>query len=96
MFLVGFRTRVRKQGLIAGLGDSNFILVNLQFADDIPVPSFEKLRNLKLLIYLFEHMTGLSINLRKSSAISLRGDAFHHLEIASMFNCKVDLFLLFI
>ena len=49
----------------------------------------DKLRNLKVLIYLFEQISGLFINFHKSSAIRLGVDANHQLKVASMFNIKV-------
>ena len=75
--------------LTAGLGNSSFSFLNLQFADDTIlffVPHIEKLRNLKLLIYFYENMSGLSIS--KSMAIWLNATDDQQKEIAALSNCK--------
>jgi len=48
-----------------------------------------------MLIYLFEDMSGLSINFQKSMATWLEGNDAQECEIASMFNCKLGSFPLF-
>ena len=65
----------KDHGLIEGLRTERFNFINIQFAVNIllSVTHIEKLRNLKLLIYLFENMTGLSISFHMSMAIWLDG-----------------------
>lgn len=46
------------------------------------------LRNLKLLLFLFENASGLNINFSKSEAFWLGGNLANQVEIAGIFNCK--------
>lgn len=50
--------------------------------------SFDRLRNLKLILYLFENISSLKINFEKSKAIWLGGSLEDQIRIASIFNCK--------
>jgi hypothetical protein len=52
----------------------------------------EKARNVKLLLYIFEHMSGLKINFEKSELILVGGDNEVANEYAEIFNCRVGLF----
>lgn len=52
----------------------------------------DKALNLKLLLYMFEHMSGLNINFQKSEILYVAGDdeilKFH----ADLFNCEIGHF----
>jgi hypothetical protein len=52
----------------------------------------EKARNVKLLLYIFEQMSGLKINFEKSELILIGGDNDLAKEYADVFNCQVGLF----
>jgi hypothetical protein len=52
----------------------------------------EKARNVKLLLYIFEQMSGLKINFEKSELILVGGDNEVDNEYAEIFNCQVGLF----
>jgi hypothetical protein len=52
----------------------------------------EKARNVKLLLYIFEQMSGLKINFEKSELILVGGDNDLAKEYAEVFNCQVGLF----
>ena len=84
----------QNNGLIVGLA-SDLIdkgIAILQYADDT-VLCFEhdpdKAVNLKLLLYMFELMSGLKINFLKSEVIVLGGDNIITAHYADMFNCQV-------
>jgi hypothetical protein len=53
----------------------------------------EKARNVKLILYLLEHMFGLKINFDKSEIILIGGDNNLATQYADLFNCQVDFFL---
>ncbi|XP_048552830.1 uncharacterized protein LOC125533101 [Triticum urartu] len=83
-----------KNGLIKGLAAD---LIEdgvgiLQYANDT-VLCFEhdinKAINVKLLLYLFELMSGLKINFEKSEVFNIRGDNDIDLVHADMFGCQV-------
>lgn len=64
------------QDIISGLGGFENVIVSLQYADDtilFSTTDYEKLRNLKLLLYLFEKVSGLKINICKYEAIWMGG-----------------------
>lgn len=76
---------------IRGLGNFDNGILTLQYADDtilFSMPQLEKIRNLKLILYLFENVSGLNINFNKSEAIWLEGDEEKRL-IAKCFNCRI-------
>jgi hypothetical protein len=89
--------RAQESGIVAGLVAHLIptVVVILQYADDIIVcleNSVEKARNLKLLLYLYEHMSGLKINFDKIEVILIGGDNNLAAEYSSIFNCQVGLF----
>jgi hypothetical protein len=49
-------------------------------------------RNMKILLYLYEMMSGLKINFSKSEVIMINGDDERSIQIAEMFNCQIGLF----
>ena len=62
----------------------------LQYADDTILciqDDLEVAQNLKLLLYLYENMSGLKINFNKSEAIMISQDSDQSLRYAEMFNC---------
>jgi hypothetical protein len=71
--------RAHENNLIIGLAD-NLIskgVVVLRYADDTIIGlknNLEMARNLKLLLYLYELMSGLKINFTKSEVIVIKGD----------------------
>lgn len=80
----------KHNNFIQGLGKFDNGLLSLQYVDDIIMFSsddFPKLRNLKLILYLFEGISGMNI-FSKSAVIRLDGIAQEQEEIASFFNCK--------
>jgi hypothetical protein len=82
----------QESGIVAGLVAHLIptVVVILQYADDIIVcleNSVEKARNLKLLLYLYEHMSGLKINFDKIEVILIGGDNNLAAEYSSIFNC---------
>lgn len=70
-------------------------IVCLQYADDTLVfcqAEKESLRDLKLLLYSFELVSGLQINFHKSSAYLLEDNDTLLREVSAMLNCKVGSF----
>ena len=55
--------------------------------DDIEVA-----RNMKLLLYLYEIMSGLKINFAKSEVYMINGDNEKHIVYAELFNCQTGMF----
>jgi hypothetical protein len=84
-------------GLIAGMIDHlipNGVAM-LQYADDTIIcleNNVEKARNMKILLYMFEQMSGLKINFEKSEVLLVGGDNNLALEYADLFNCQVSFF----
>jgi hypothetical protein len=74
---------------------SNLILKGvaiLQYADDIIMclqHSMENAVNVKLLLYIYEQMTGLKINFEKSEIILIGGDNELAVRYAELFNCQI-------
>lgn len=67
----------------------------LQYADDTIIClqyDMKKARNVKLLLYIFELMSGLKINFQKSEIIMIGGDNELVLNYADIFHCQVGLF----
>ena len=83
----------QKNGLFVGLAPDlveNGIAV-LQYADDTVLcvsHDPDKAVNLKLLLYLFEIMSGLKINFQKSEVFTIGGDNDITAFYADMFNCQ--------
>lgn len=88
---------VQQSGTITGLAD-NLIpkgVAILQYADDIILcleNNIETTRNTKLLLYLYEVMSGLKINFIKSEIVLINGDNLLATQYAEIFNCQVGLF----
>ena len=89
--------KAQRNNLICGLAD-NLIekgVVALQYADDTIVclkDDLEVARNMKLLLYLYEMMSGLRINFAKSEVILINGDEGKCLQYAELFNCQIGYF----
>jgi len=49
-------------------------------------------RNMKLLLYLYEMMSGLKINFSKSEVLLTHGDQDKSLSYVDIFNCQVGSF----
>lgn len=84
-------------GIITGLA-ANLIpkgVAILQYADDtiLCLPnSLEGARNTKLLLYLYEIMSGLKINFLKSEIVMINGDDMAAQQFADIFNCQTSHF----
>ena len=76
--------------MICGLADNliqNGIAI-LQYADDTIIclkDDIEVARNMKLLLYLYEIMSGLKINFAKSEVYMINGDNEKHIVYAELF-----------
>lgn len=87
----------QNNGLITGLADNlipNGVAI-LQYADDTILcleNNLEKARNVKLLLYMYELISGLKINFLKSEVVLINGDDIISREYAEIFNCQVGLF----
>ena len=67
----------------------------LQYADDTIIcieDDIEKAVNLKLLLYMFEMMSGLKVNFQKSEILAVGGDESVVNKNAEIFNCEVGSF----
>jgi hypothetical protein len=87
------QSNARISGLIPHLIPNGVAI--LQYVDDTIMcleNDMEKARNVKLLLYIFEHMSGLKINFEKSELIMVGGDNGLANEYAEVFNCQVGLF----
>lgn len=84
-------------GTIKGLVDDliqNGVAI-LQYADDTIMclkHCLNSARNLKILLYIYEQMSGLKINFGKSEIVSINGDNEIKLLYATLFNCQVGQF----
>ena len=70
-------------------------VVILQYADDTIIclkEDMDKARNMKLLLYIYELMSGLKINFTKSEVIMLNGDIDVELAYADLFNYQTGSF----
>jgi hypothetical protein len=83
----------QQNGLISGLADQ--ILDRgcaiLQYADDTILfikDDLESARNLKLLLYIFDSMSGLKINFEKSEVLMVLPDDEKLQIYADLFNCQ--------
>jgi hypothetical protein len=89
---------VQDNGLIVGLADHLIArgVAVLQYADDTIIclkdDDDDDARNMKILLYLYEMMSGLKINFSKSEVIMINGDDERSIQIAEMFNCQIGLF----
>jgi hypothetical protein len=80
-------------GLAGNLIDHGIAI--LQYADDTVMcieDNMDKARNVKLMLYLFEQMSGLKIHFDKSEIILIGGDNSLAVQYAELFNCQVSLF----
>ena len=62
----------------------------LQYADDTILylkDDFEKAKNMKLLLYMYELMSGLKINYSKSEIFMIRGDNLQAQKYSDLFGC---------
>jgi hypothetical protein len=67
----------------------------LQYADDTIVcldHDLSKARNMKLLLYMFEQLSGLKINFDESEILMIGGDDNIAIAYAEIFNCQIGLF----
>ncbi|WVZ60403.1 hypothetical protein U9M48_010430 [Paspalum notatum var. saurae] len=89
--------RAQENNLVRGL-ISHMIPMGvcmLQYTDDTIIcleNDREKARNLKMLLYMYEMMSGLSINFNKSEIILVNGDPALEQEYAELFSCQVGTF----
>jgi hypothetical protein len=84
------QSNARVSGLIPHLIPNGVAI--LQCADDTIMclkNDMEKARNMKLLLYIFERMSGLKINFEKNELIMVGGDNGLANEYAKVFNCQV-------
>lgn len=87
-------TIAKDKGLIKGLMTHLLPegLTHVQYADDTEImvePTVESIRNLKLILYCFEFMSGLKINFHKSEVYMFGLDPEEEWMWANMLNCKV-------
>jgi hypothetical protein len=67
----------------------------MQYTDDTILclkNDLEKARNVKLLLYLFEQMSGLKINFEKSELLLIGGDDNLVVTYVDAFNCQIETF----
>jgi len=87
----------QQNGLITSLAE-NIIpqgVVVWQYADDTIVclkENIDNARNIKLVLYSYELMSGLKINFSKSEVILINGDNDLCLQYAELFNYQVGTF----
>ena len=65
------------------------------YADDTIIclkDNLDMARNMKLLLYLYEMMSGLKINFSKSEVLLTHGDQDKSLSYVDIFNCQVGSF----
>ena len=89
--------QAQRNGLIIGLAANLFShgVVILQYADDTIICLKEDIdiaRNMKLLLYIYELMSGLKINFSKSEVIVINGDDDMCLQYAELFNSQTGNF----
>jgi len=89
--------KAQRGGLVCGLSD-NIIdkgVAILQYADDTIIclkDDMEVARNMKLLLYLYEMMSGLKINFLKSEIILVNSEDSKCAQYAELFNCQLGAF----
>uniref|UniRef100_A0A0A9GRJ6 Reverse transcriptase domain-containing protein n=1 Tax=Arundo donax TaxID=35708 RepID=A0A0A9GRJ6_ARUDO len=89
--------KAQSNGLVTGLIPHLFEsgIAVLQYADDTILclqHDCEKANNMKLLLYLYELMSGLKINFQKSEVIVLGGNNVIAQQYADLFHCQVGSF----
>ena len=89
--------KAQRNNLICGLADNlveNGVAI-LQYADDTIVclkDDINVARNMKLLLYLYEMISGLKINFDKSEVLLINGDDEKTLQYADLFNYQIGSF----
>jgi len=89
--------KAQHNGLIYGLAE-NLIdkgLAILQYADDTIIgikDNIDVARNMKVLLYLYEMMSGLKINFSKSEVLLINGDDEKQIQYAELFSCQIGRF----
>jgi hypothetical protein len=66
----------------------------LQYANDTIMciqADKEKARNFKLFLYIYEQMSGLKINFKKSEMVVIGGDNNLYVKYAEIFNCQIGI-----
>lgn len=89
--------QAQENGLVVGLVDHIIPhgVAVLQYADDTIIclkHDFAMARNLKLLLYLYEMMSGLKINFGKSEIFMINDHDNAALSYAEIFNCQIGYF----
>jgi hypothetical protein len=89
--------RAQQRQMVSGLVDHLIPggVAILQYADDTILcltNDIEKGRNIKLLLYIYEQMSGLKINFEKSEVLILGGDDNIAESYADVFNCQIGSF----
>jgi hypothetical protein len=89
--------KAQSHGLITGLANNLMHggVAILQYADDTIFClkyDMDNARNVKLLLYLYEMMSGIKINFTKSEVILIHGDEEKCVELAELFNCQIGCF----
>lgn len=84
----------QRNNLLCGLADHIIPkgVAILQYADDIIIclkDDLEGAINLKLLLYMYEKMSGLKINFEKSEVLIIGGDNNIACQYANIFNCQM-------
>jgi hypothetical protein len=88
-----------KSTIEVGLFTGYSIVSHLQFLDDtilLGVKSWENVRFLKVVLLLFEAISGPKVNFNKSMLVGVNIAASWLVEVASVFNCKSGSYLSFI
>jgi hypothetical protein len=88
--------KAQDNNLVIGLAENLITkgVAILQYVDDAIVclkdddEVMARTRNVKLLLYLYELMSGLKINSSKSEVILINGDS-RKLQIVEIFNCQL-------
>jgi len=89
--------QAQNNGLLCGLA-SNLVekgVAILQYADDTIIclkDDINMARDMKLLLYVYEQMSGLKINFAKSEVLLVHGDHNKNLQYSDIFNCQVGTF----
>jgi hypothetical protein len=89
--------RAQQNNLVTGVLSNLFLggVAILQYADDTTVcleHNLEKSRNVKLLLYMFEQMSGLKTNFDKGEVLLVGGDDEIALSYAEILNCSTNHF----
>jgi hypothetical protein len=85
--------KAQENGLIKGLAEEYVPqgVAVLQYADDTILclqDDLESTHNMKLLLCLYEKMSGLKINFEKSEALNVSHDEQKAIEFADIMNCS--------